>query len=216
MSAPTDWFQLSAAVRLRREAWGGVAFDRAGGDLLDLDPEAFAVLAALGTPQPPAGLRQRLRRLGHPARRPELIAFLRSLERQGFVRRVPRDAAPLPVDHWTAGDVAGAANGLRAPLVAHWAVAYRCNLHCSFCYSESGPQRPLGPGRETRQRLVERLAAWGVLEVALGGGEPTVLPDFAEVLAAIRTAGMVPNVTISGPDYCLVDSRGVHYGCRVP
>jgi mycofactocin biosynthetic radical S-adenosylmethionine protein MftC len=37
-----------------------------------------------------------------------------------------------------------------------------------------------------------------VLEVALGGGEPTVLPDFAELLGAIRAAGMVPNVTTNG------------------
>jgi MoaA/NifB/PqqE/SkfB family radical SAM enzyme len=45
---------------------------------------------------------------------------------------------------------------------------------------------------------VERLAAWGVLEVALGGGEPTLLPDFPELLAAIRAGGMVPNVTTNG------------------
>jgi radical SAM protein with 4Fe4S-binding SPASM domain len=45
---------------------------------------------------------------------------------------------------------------------------------------------------------VERLAAWGVLEVALGGGEPTVVPDFPELLAAIRAAGLVPNVTTNG------------------
>jgi MoaA/NifB/PqqE/SkfB family radical SAM enzyme len=37
-----------------------------------------------------------------------------------------------------------------------------------------------------------------VPEVALGGGEPTVLPDFAELLAAIRAAGLVPNVTTNG------------------
>ena len=77
-------------------------------------------------------------------------------------------------------------------------MTYRCNLHCAFCYSESGPQRPLVADGATRRRLVERLADWGVLEVALGGGEPTVLPDFAELLAAIRSAGMVPNVTTNG------------------
>jgi MoaA/NifB/PqqE/SkfB family radical SAM enzyme len=32
----------------------------------------------------------------------------------------------------------------------------------------------------------------------LGGGEPTVLPDFPELLAAIRAGGMVPNVTTNG------------------
>jgi radical SAM protein with 4Fe4S-binding SPASM domain len=63
--------------------------------------------------------------------------------------------------------------------------------------------------------LVERLAAWGVLEVALGGGEPTVVPDFPELLAAIRAAGMVPNVTSNGTVHCdavlraLADHAGV-------
>src|SRR5207302_532960 len=51
---------------------------------------------------------------------------------------------------------------------------------------------------DTRRRVVERLADWGLLELALGGGEPTVLPDFPELLAAIRAEGMVPNVTTNG------------------
>jgi radical SAM protein with 4Fe4S-binding SPASM domain len=190
--------QTSAAVRLRREAWGGVAFDRADGDLLELDPEAFALLIALQVPRTLPALQRHLRRLGHPARRPELVGLLRGLERRGFVRRTAAGAPPLPSDPWTREDGFDEANGLRAPLVAHWAVTYRCNLQCPFCYSESGPRRPLGPGGDVRRRLVERLAAWGVLEVALGGGEPTVLPDFAELLAGIRAAGMVPNVTTNG------------------
>jgi radical SAM protein with 4Fe4S-binding SPASM domain len=56
----------------------------------------------------------------------------------------------------------------------------------------------LGADGATRRRLVERLAEWGVLELALGGGEPTILPDFPELLAAIRRAGLVPNVTTNG------------------
>jgi radical SAM protein with 4Fe4S-binding SPASM domain len=83
-------------------------------------------------------------------------------------------------------------------VVAHWAVSYRCNLHCPFCYAESSPQREAGPDSKVRLHLVQRLADWRVLEVALGGGEPTILPDFPEILAAIRAAGMVPNVTTNG------------------
>jgi radical SAM protein with 4Fe4S-binding SPASM domain len=58
------------------------------------------------------------------------------------------------------------------------------------------------------------LAAWGVLEVALGGGEPTVLPDFPELLAAIRGAGMVPNVTSNGTvkSTAVVRALAVHAG----
>jgi MoaA/NifB/PqqE/SkfB family radical SAM enzyme len=190
-------FQLSPAIRLRREAWGGVAFDRAGGDLLELDEEGFAALAALKVARTLPELQRGLRALGHSPRRTELLSLLGSLERRGFLGRVSGDARPLPADHRTE-EGACPADELRAPLVAHWAVTYRCNLHCPFCYSESGPQRLLGPPPQVRRRLVERLAAWGVLEVALGGGEPTVLPDFPQLLAAIRAAGMVPNVTTNG------------------
>src|SRR5690348_2363442 len=133
--------QLSAAVRLRREAWGGVAFDRAGGDLLDVDPEGFAVLTALRSAHSLPALQRSLRRIGYPGRRSELSAFLHSLERGGFVRRVPSDVTPLPADCWVESAGSGDGEGLRAPLVAHWAVTYRCNLHCAFCYSDSGPQR---------------------------------------------------------------------------
>ncbi len=77
-------------------------------------------------------------------------------------------------------------------------MTYRCNLSCAFCYAESGPGREPEPAPAVRRRIVERLACWGVLEVAIGGGEPTVLPDLPELLAAIRAAGMVPNVTTNG------------------
>jgi len=36
------------------------------------------------------------------------------------------------------------------------------------------------------------------LEVALGSGEPTIVADLLDVLAAVREAGMVPNVTTNG------------------
>ena len=51
-TTPLCHLQVAAAVALRREAWGGVAFDRAGGDLLELDAEGFAVLTLLKTAQP--------------------------------------------------------------------------------------------------------------------------------------------------------------------
>src|SRR5262249_9054930 len=112
--------------------------------------------------------------------------------------RVGPDSPPLPPDTWAEAPVIDNDGGLRAPIVAHWVVTFRCNLTCPFCYSESGPGREPGPHPETRLRIVERLAAWGVFEVALGGGEPTVHPDFPELLAAIRAGGMGPNVTTNG------------------
>ena len=192
------WLQRDPAVRLRREAWGGLAFHRDTGDLLELDREGFDLVRLLGTARTAADAHARLRIQGSEARRTMLVDLLRQLEAQSVVRRVAPDSPPLPADPLAEGPVLDVDGGLRAPIVAHWAVSYRCNLTCAFCYSESGPGREPGPSPQTRHRIVERLAGWGVLEVALGGGEPTLLPDFPQLLATIRAWGMVPNVTTNG------------------
>ncbi len=198
---PLSWFQRHPAVRLRRESWGGLAFHRDRGDLLELDAEGFDAVAALAGARTLADLREHLRARGHPARRPELAAFVGTLEARDVVRRVAHEMRDLPPDSWGLETAPGTAAGLRAPIVAHWAVTYRCNLRCAFCYAGSSPEREPGPGPAVRRRIVERLAAWGVLEVALGGGEPTTIPDFAALLAAIRAAGLVANVTTNGTNH---------------
>ena len=192
------WLQRHPAVRLRREAWGGFAFHRDTGDLLELDRDGFDVVLLMGTAHTFVDLCSLLRARGHQARRPRLASFLRELETHAMIGRVPADSSSLPPDPWADDSAITIDGGLRAPVVAHWAVTYRCNLSCTFCYAESGPGREPEPHPRTRSRIVERLAAWGVLEVALGGGEPTLLPDFPELLAAIRAGGMVPNVTTNG------------------
>ncbi|MBV8230678.1 MAG: radical SAM protein [Planctomycetaceae bacterium] len=178
-----------------------MAFHRDQGDLVELDVDGFDAVAALAKAQTLPDLRGFLRAQGHPARRPELAAFVGALEARGVVLRVAHDAPDLPPDSWGEGAAPEIDTGLRAPIVAHWAVTYRCNLRCAYCYAESGPWREVGPGPAVRRRIVERLAAWGVLEVALGGGEPTLLPDFAALLAAIRAAGLVANVTTNGTNH---------------
>ncbi len=63
-------FRRHPAVRLRRESWGGLAFHRDRGDLLELDAEGFDAVAALARARTLADLREHLRARGHPARGP--------------------------------------------------------------------------------------------------------------------------------------------------
>jgi radical SAM protein with 4Fe4S-binding SPASM domain len=193
-----DRIQRHPAVRLRREAWGGFAFQRETGDLLELDRPAFDAAYLLGEARTGPELCAILQARGHEATRTETIPFLRDLAARAIIRRVAAAEPSLPVDPLAEDPITDDGPGLRAPIVAHWAVTYRCNLSCAFCYAESGPWREPEPAPMIRRRIVERLAAWGVLEVAIGGGEPTVLPDLPELLAAIRAVGMVPNVTTNG------------------
>src|SRR5579883_2470858 len=164
------WIQRHPAVRLRREAWGGLAFQRDTGDLLELDRPGFEAARLLDEPRTGPELCVRLRARGHEAGPAETICLLRDLGAHAIVRRVAPGSSPLPRDP-LADDPALDGDpdaGLRAPIVAHWAVTYRCNLSCAFCYAESGPGREPEPDPSVRRRIVERLSAWGVLEVAIG------------------------------------------------
>ena len=202
-------FQRHSAVLMRIECWGGFAFHRDRGELLELDQQAFDVLAGLSRVTELRDL-VAVARGGakHSPRLPELAGLLQYLEQRGFVERVPVNIDPGRCSAICCNTADRSPDGLRtaapqdrelsAPLVAHWAVTYRCNLACSFCYSGSSPNREREPAEEVRTRIVQRLADWGVFEVALGGGEPTILSDFPELLAAIRRHGMVPNVTTNG------------------
>jgi uncharacterized Fe-S cluster-containing radical SAM superfamily protein len=62
---------------------------------------------------------------------------------------------------------------------------FDCNLHCDYCCvrsSPKAPQRELGLARI--QRIAREARALGVGELFLTGGEPFLLPDIAEIIAA--------------------------------
>lgn len=62
---------------------------------------------------------------------------------------------------------------------------FDCNLHCDYCCVRSSPKAPrreLGLARV--QRIATEAAALGVGEFFLTGGEPFLLPDIGEILAA--------------------------------
>lgn len=69
-----------------------------------------------------------------------------------------------------------------------------CPYGCEYCYQGSttaGEHAPL----ERVLEVLDALAEAGVLEVAIGGGEPTLHPDFLSILEAVDARGMVPSLT---------------------
>jgi radical SAM protein with 4Fe4S-binding SPASM domain len=66
----------------------------------------------------------------------------------------------------------------------------RCNLHCAHCFvsaTRHGQSMPFG---EVVGALIPRLAECRVERVTLTGGEPTIHPQFLDVVRASRDAGM--------------------------
>ena len=85
----------------------------------------------------------------------------------------------------------------------------RCPYKCSFCYQSSLPEGKEGDIREI-DNIIKALGVnnLGVLEIALGGGEPTAYDNFSNVVENIYENGMSPNFTTFAVDW-LNDKRKV-------
>lgn len=67
----------------------------------------------------------------------------------------------------------------------------RCQLACDHCYADSGPKGAHGTVTSTEWRdLITNAVALGVSEVQFIGGEPTLHPDFGELLCHAISAGL--------------------------
>lgn len=69
-----------------------------------------------------------------------------------------------------------------------------CTMGCDFCYQDSTPQG-IHADKDFLSQLANALGTMKVFEVAIGGGEPTLHPDFIEILEDFRSRGVVPNFT---------------------
>jgi len=88
---------------------------------------------------------------------------------------------------------------LAAPLGLLAELTHRCPLGCPYC---SNPLTLDGPGSEmdtaTWRRVFREASNLGIVHVHLSGGEPAARRDLAEIVAAVRAAGMYSNLITSG------------------
>lgn len=136
----------------------------------------------------------------------------------GGFRDLPLDGALLRFDRATGRNVLVRGDETahlvqRAPRVVQMALTNACNKTCGFCY------RPLearsGWIFEDVLRFGRFLDGWGVLELALGGGEPTVFPRFPELVRRLWTeTGLAVSFTTNGTRLtpALLDQLAGHIG----
>src|SRR3954453_11325297 len=84
--------------------------------------------------------------------------------------------------------------GLDAPICLTWELTYGCNLACGHCLSSRGRRAPRELTTAQLFAVVDELRAMQVFYVNIGGGEPTLRPDFWELL-----------------DYCVDSKVGVKF-----
>jgi len=87
-----------------------------------------------------------------------------------------------------------------APELVDVKITNFCPHGCGWCYQDSSSE-----GQHADRYFIGRLASafreMKVFEVALGGGEPTLHPDFVRILEWFREAHVVPNFTTRNLDW---------------
>jgi radical SAM protein with 4Fe4S-binding SPASM domain len=84
------------------------------------------------------------------------------------------------------------------PIYAVWELTLRCDLACGHCGSRAGRARPDELDTAGCLDLVAQMAALGVLEVTVIGGEAYLRDDWLTIVRAVREAGMQCSMTTGG------------------
>lgn len=97
-----------------------------------------------------------------------------------------------------AGRAVGAWLGRMRPIYAHYGVTHRCAMRCRMCavWKTADPAAELAPPQVAR--LADQLRRVGVRMMALGGGEPFVRRDIAELVAIFSRRGMDVRLLTNG------------------
>ena len=84
----------------------------------------------------------------------------------------------------------------RHPVLAHVIPMRRCNLACRYCneYDKVSEPVPL----DVMKRRLDRLASFGTSIVTFSGGEPMLHPQIYELIAHVRSHGMVAGLISNG------------------
>lgn len=180
------------SVRLRMEYFGGLAWRTHPRRIYRLDRPATAVLLLHDEPRP-TGAPPQVAALG--VSEPAWQQAVTELTAQGLLESV--SASPIPI---TAANVAAADEALTAqtpqqpvlrPFWAHLQPFTRCNQHCIHCYCfGSSKADPFLLPIPAWKSIVDRLDAYGVLDVYLTGGENLLYNDFFALAEDILSRGL--------------------------
>jgi MoaA/NifB/PqqE/SkfB family radical SAM enzyme len=90
-----------------------------------------------------------------------------------------------------------------APTMVTWQLTRDCNLACLHCCTDSAPGKALSHelSRERALTLCREIVDAGVPYAMIVGGEPTMVPHFAEVCRALSDGGVLLKIETNGQDF---------------
>ncbi|MBL7112432.1 MAG: radical SAM protein [Bacteroidales bacterium] len=194
---------LSKKVRLRREYFGGLAFNTGNGDIVELDKEAFTLLSLL---EKGNMYKKELNDIlvENKLMRPNNDDFkhvLSSLEQAGLIcQRNHTDSNIFHEPSEKLSEINSLMKNpprqwLSVPETVHWAVTYRCRQDCPECYTRRFTQDRDELTVNNTFKVIDKLAGWGIFQLAIGGGEPFEKEGLPEIVTYAAQSGLVVHVT---------------------
>ncbi|OGY53742.1 MAG: hypothetical protein A3A24_00160 [Candidatus Buchananbacteria bacterium RIFCSPLOWO2_01_FULL_46_12] len=167
-------------IKLRPENFGGLIFNTKNGVRLDLDQSGFALTKDF--------IQKRKIALSKSQQ-----IFLQDLcQKLNLNKTESYSIQPLKVKKINYPFAV-----LNSPVLVDFQITGKCNLACPHCYAQASSQGRHVPLKDIIL-VLEQCRQAGVLEVALGGGEPTIHPDFAKILKIATKKGLVVNLATNG------------------
>jgi radical SAM protein with 4Fe4S-binding SPASM domain len=84
-----------------------------------------------------------------------------------------------------------------APYRMDLAITYRCNNNCAHCYNARPRQYPELDTAKWK-KIIDRLWEEGIPHIVFTGGEPTLRPDLAELIAHAEKNGQITGINTNG------------------
>lgn len=89
-----------------------------------------------------------------------------------------------------------------APELVDLTITHQCHQGCKYCYADATPDGKHADHENVRL-ILQALGELGVFEVAFGGGEPTLYPEFFRMLSTVVYNGIVPNFSTRNLNWLL-------------
>ena len=90
------------------------------------------------------------------------------------------------------------ATSLRAPEKIYTDITKICDMGCEHCLSESGVEETETLDRETLDLIGNQMVEMGIFRIKIGGGEPTLHPDFREIVSTLRNKSLGVSMSTNG------------------
>ncbi len=166
-------------IILRNEPFGGVYFNQATGRMVMVDTDGFLTLLRFLKKDKLSKKEEKFCKFFFNSKSPKKVELRLDPSIKFKNSLIPITKTPVLID---------------------LSLNNYCNLTCDFCYMSA---KPIKAGDNLSMQdfniILERMIQSRVLQIALGGGEPTLHPHFTEILRKLRVEGkIIPNYTTNG------------------